>query len=136
MGLASLAAVIMQRIVSERQVRAESEAARRAEAETRQTAAQLRLNLYASDMALAFGARQEGNYTLARRILANQSPPPGADDLRGWEWRWLQRGTAGGEALVLGGHTRPVYAVTFSPDNSLLASAGADGIIRLWKNKF
>ncbi len=133
MGLASLAAVIMQRIVSERQVRAESEAARRAEAETRQTAAQLRLNLYASDMALAFGARQEGNYTLARRILANQSPPPGAEDLRGWEWRWLQRGTAGGEALVLGGHTRPVYAVTFSPDNSLLASAGADGIIRLWK---
>ncbi len=133
MGLASLASFFVQRMVSERQVRTESEAARRAEAETRKTAAELRLNLYASDMALALGARMEGNFTLARRILASQSQSSGGEDLRGWEWRWLQRETAGGETLVLRGHTRPVYAVTFSPDNALLASAGADGIVRLWK---
>ncbi len=133
MGAASLAALYVQRMVSEGQVRAESESARRAEAETRRAAAELRLSLYVSDMALALRARQEGNFTLARRILANQTSPPGAEDLRGWEWHWLQRATAGGETLVLRGVPKAVNAVTFSPDSSLLASAGGDGIIRLWK---
>jgi len=132
-GVVSLAAIFTQRVISERQLRTESEAARRAEAGTRAAAATLRLNLYVSDMALALQARQDGNYTLARRIMQQQLPPPGAEDLRGFEWHWLQRATAGGEALILRGDSKPVYAVAFSPDSSLLAAAGEEGIIRLWK---
>ncbi|MBD2464610.1 WD40 repeat domain-containing protein [Oscillatoria sp. FACHB-1407] len=32
----------------------------------------------------------------------------------------------------VGGHTRPVYSVAFSPDNNYLASGGADRTVKIW----
>lgn len=34
---------------------------------------------------------------------------------------------------IFNGHTRPIHALTFSPDGQILASAGADRTIQLWK---
>ncbi len=34
---------------------------------------------------------------------------------------------------ILNGHTRPIHALTFSPDSQRLASAGADRTIQLWE---
>jgi WD40 repeat protein len=39
---------------------------------------------------------------------------------------------SGRQALVLRGHERDVWNVTFSPDGSKLASAGPEGLVRVW----
>jgi transcription initiation factor TFIID subunit 5 len=36
---------------------------------------------------------------------------------------------------LLRGHSRPVYAVDFSPDGQLLMSASGDGTVRLWSTE-
>ena len=128
----SAAAIFVQQVVSERRLREESEAAHKAETAALTAAAQLRLNFYASDMALAIRAVEEGNLTVARRILQSQIPAEGAEDYRGFEWHWLQRSAAEDTAKILSGNTGAVHAVAFSPDGKLLAGGGRDGFVRLW----
>src|SRR5438876_11973189 len=48
---------------------------------------ELRRNLYASQMNVAFQSWQAGDAERARTFLTNQIPRAGEEDLRGWEWR-------------------------------------------------
>lgn len=52
-------------------------------------------------------------------------------DLRDWEYRHLLK-KIGGHPVLLG-HTAPVRSVAVSGDGGLIASAGDDGVIRLWQ---
>jgi WD40 repeat protein len=54
----------------------------------------------------------------------------GRPDLRGWEWYYL-KGLCHRDLLTLRGHAYDVRAVAWGKDGRL-ASAGADGVVRLW----
>jgi eukaryotic-like serine/threonine-protein kinase len=72
-------------------------------------------------------------------FLERHRPQPGEADYRGFEWHYLWRlchpekvAKSFRKLLDLKGHTGEVYFATFSPDGSLLATAGKDRIGRIW----
>jgi WD40 repeat protein len=100
-------------------------------AETQRLAA--RRNLYAAEMNLAYQAWDAGNVRYAVALLKAHSPQPGQEDLRGFEWRYLWRLCRQGDApYTLRAHTGSVQSVSLSPNSRILASGGADGVVRLW----
>ena len=67
----------------------------------------------------------------AEEILMRYAVPPGQEDLREFTWHYLLR-RCHTERQTLTGHVGEVYNVEFSPDGTLLASAGKDGCARIW----
>lgn len=95
--------------------------------------------LYAGALAQADQALRAGNMLRARQHLLSQQPFASMEkeqliDRRGFEWRYLWR-LANPERQTLSGHRGLVNAVAAAPDNSLIATAGADGTVRLWNLK-
>jgi eukaryotic-like serine/threonine-protein kinase len=89
-------------------------------------------NLYVASTNLAQREWENGNLTHVHELLDQCVPRrPGDKDLRGWEWHYLRR-LCHGELRVLRGHAGEVLAVAYSPDGARLATAGADGTVRVW----
>lgn len=92
----------------------------------------MRLNVYAADMFLARRALDDGHLGVARQTLARHAPAPGAVDLRGFEWYALDRQCRGDDDRVLAGHAAAVLALAWSPDGTRVATAGMDGLLKIW----
>jgi xanthine/CO dehydrogenase XdhC/CoxF family maturation factor len=91
-----------------------------------------RLERYAADLQVASQALVGHDLGLARRMLAAQIPEPGEKDLRGFEWRLLDRLAAGQSTLALRGHSGTVTTVAFFPDGRRLVSGGFDRNVIVW----
>lgn len=100
-----------------------------------QDAAETRLNLYASDVNVAWQALEDGDYGLARRRLEALRPKPGETDLRGFEWRYLLNLCHGDQLATLAGHRGTVNCVAFSPDGTRIATGSHDGTVRIWNEE-
>jgi WD40 repeat protein/serine/threonine protein kinase len=75
-------------------------------------------------------ANRELDDNPAAALRALQQCP---EDLRGWEWYYLKR-LSKVEPLVIQDKTE-VDGVAFSPNGERLASAGADGAVRIWNSR-
>jgi WD40 repeat protein len=105
-------------------------AAQRAEAERQRARAER--YLYVARFNLAERLSRDGKDELARESLRSLRPRgQGAEDLCGLEWHYLWQRVCG-ECRALRGHTGEVGCLAFSPDGRLLATAGADWVVKVW----
>jgi serine/threonine protein kinase/WD40 repeat protein len=100
-----------------------------ANAYSRHEREQTRLNLYAADIATAALALERGDFSQAAQALAAHEPRAGERDLRGFEWRWLQRRALGDAQAAFRISSGEVRHLAFSPDGRWLAAAAFDGTV-------
>ena len=89
---------------------------------------------YVSDMRLAAQALEEEEPGEARQILERHIPRHGQTDIRGIEWFMLDQKTKMRGELI-DDVEQALYHIVLSPDESQLATAGADGIIRFYQTQ-
>jgi eukaryotic-like serine/threonine-protein kinase len=91
-----------------------------------------RRTAYAVSMNLVQQALQADNLGRAVELLNQQSPQPGQEDLRGWEWRYLWQFCRSDAKATLCKRRSLISSVSFSSNGSLLAVATDDGDISTW----
>jgi WD40 repeat protein/tetratricopeptide (TPR) repeat protein len=91
--------------------------------------------LYLRDMHAAQAALEQEDFGQLVKLLDRHQPPPGEEDVRGFEWHYLWR-LCHGERLALRGHTGQNVRVRLAPDGHTLASFAADeGCLRVWDTR-
>ena len=105
-----------ENLANESKLRAEAESAR-----AQQNEARALLNEYVADITLAQQALGAGNFGRATSLLRKHLPVAGKPDLRGFEWRYLNRLSKGDPHEVLIEAGESVRSVAFSNDGSLIA---------------
>jgi WD40 repeat protein len=88
-------------------------------------------HVYASRIATAQEAWNQGNMSDVEEMLSELTPLAGQRDRRSIEWSYL-RGLVNNASTRLSGHRGRAAAVEYSGDASLVASGGKDGTVRLW----
>jgi WD40 repeat protein/serine/threonine protein kinase len=96
----------------------------------RTTAIQSRRSQYAADMFAATAETEAGSYARARDFLREYFPRKGLEELRGFEWRYLWRLSAG-QQLKTFMLSAPILDMAWSPDGHLIAVANPDGTVKL-----
>jgi tRNA A-37 threonylcarbamoyl transferase component Bud32 len=118
----AMAEAEMQRAMAEhaRRDAVAAERAARQQAERERQAKEMAL--YAQQIALAQRAWEQGNAAGAKALL-EKGP---AADLRGWEWRYLQR-AGQAKPTTLRADNYEAQSLAWSPDGKHLATGGAEG---------
>jgi WD40 repeat protein len=131
-----------QRAVAETELRHEAETnadlARSREEAARAEKKRADRALYFAHLLLARQAWDDGDLPRMRELLAQSAASVDADE-RGWEWHYLTHLERGGLRTLPAsrsedeGHRGRIHAVAFSADGGRVASAGADGTVRVWE---
>jgi WD40 repeat protein/tRNA A-37 threonylcarbamoyl transferase component Bud32 len=97
-----------------------------------------RCSLYVAHANLEQTAWEDTRIGSVLELLERDRPRDGEEDLRGFEWYYWNR-LCHREAQTLHGHVGSVNGVAFSPDGTLIASAGSDTVpaadgntIKIW----
>lgn len=91
----------------------------------------MEINRYVTLVNHAERAFDAGKISEARSILEKCRPESDAEDFRGFDWHYLWNATGDGARPPFGQHQGMAYSLHLSPDRSMLASAGQDGV-RIW----
>lgn len=95
--------------------------------EVARNASQLRIHLYASDIATASVALQRGDTLLANEVLSRWESIPREIDPRGFEWKLLKQESQPASHRLLDHREATVTDVALSPDGNRIAIADQSG---------
>ncbi|HRH42120.1 MAG TPA: protein kinase [Pyrinomonadaceae bacterium] len=103
--------------------------------QTLQTASQARENrrtAYAAEMILAANEYGNTNLNRVKELVEKYRPQKGEDDLRGFEWYFLNNLLNPKAKKASLQHPDEVWSTEFSPDGKFLATVSNDDLTRIW----